>query len=527
MNKLIIAVMLAVFAGALQFNGLAAAANQPGVEATYNNGVVNVIGTDFSVHVNYTVRVVDQSDSSIKAMSQAIADGSGYLSASVTTGILEKPEDYVVFINRPDGKLAGSGSINEKVASMPPAPAPSAEISIVTDGDMTVVSAALTAKKDLASGTAAVRIGADTVASLVSRAQEAEASGQKAVLEFKVESAKDVVSIDVEIPRSFFKQVADNTHASLKVDAGIGTILFDNKAMGSINSSAGAETITISIGRVENAAFNEEIRSKIGDRPVYDFSIRSGDMQISEFNGGKAEITLPYIPGKGEKENSIVVYYLDNGGQPVPVRGKYDPLSATVRFTVNHFSKYAVGYNEVNFTDVSANAWYEEAIGFMSARGILNGVGGGRFKPENNVTRADFLIMVMNTYGIVPDKSATDNFSDSGNTYYTNYLGTAKRLGLVSGMGDNRYAPELSISREDMFVILYNVLQQMDELPAGTNGKTIGSFMDADDISDYAKDVLELFVANGIVEGYGKRLNPKATAARAEAAQILFNLMSK
>lgn len=599
--------MLVVFIGALQFHFPAEAANQPDVAATYRDGVVNANGSGFSANVNYTVRVVDQSDSSIKAMSQATADGSGNLSASVTTGALERPGNYIVYINRPDGTLAGSGPVNENMAAiytatikagsggriiagtsgsyapgtvihieasadngyifngwtvtgggtlanaqnastiftMPaadvtitaqfvyraastplaPTPTPSVEISTATDGDTTVVSTAVTAKKDMDAGT--VQIGADTVASMVNRAQEAEASGQKAVLEFKVILTEDVAAVSVEFPGSSFKRITDHTNASVKVDAGIGTIIFDTTAVAAINRSAGAEAITISIGRVENAAFTEEARSKIGDRPVYDFSVQSGDAQISDFDGGKAEIIIPYTPKDGEKEHSIVVYYIDNMGQLVPVRGKYDSSSKMIRFTASHFSQYAVGYNEVNFKDVSANAWYEEAIGFMSARGILNGVGGGRFKPETHVTRADFLIMVMNSYGIELEKSATDNFSDSGNTYYTRYLGTAKHLGLISGVGGNRYAPEMSISREDMFVILYNVLKRINELPPDTSGKSFESYRDADDIANYAKDVLKLFVANDIIKGNGDRLTPKASSTRAEAAQILFNLLSK
>ena len=89
--------------------------------------------------------------------------------------------------------------------------------------------------------------------------------------------------------------------------------------------------------------------------------------------------------------------------------------------------------------------------------GVINGIGNGKFLPGNNVTRADFLIMVMKTYGIEVDSNITDNFSDAGNMYYTKYLGTAKGLGLVSGVGNNKYSPKAPITRQDMLVITHIV----------------------------------------------------------------------
>jgi len=199
-----------------------------------------------------------------------------------------------------------------------------------------------------------------------------------------------------------------------------------------------------------------------------------------------------------------------------------------VDFKTAHFSMFAVGYNEVNFSDVAVNAWYNEAVGFMSARGIVKGVGGGRFAPEFNVTRADFLIMVMNSYGIELDTTISNNFTDAGSKYYTQYLSTAKRLGLVNGVGNNKYAPEINISRQDMFVTLYRALNKLGELPTDTSGgKSLASFNDAGDTATYARDAMKLFVETGTILGDGTKLTPKATSTRAQAAQILNNLLTK
>lgn len=216
-----------------------------------------------------------------------------------------------------------------------------------------------------------------------------------------------------------------------------------------------------------------------------------------------------------------------NSGKLQIVKGRYDTAAGAVKFTTGHFSMYAVGYNAIRFSDVRNGSRYDEAIGFMAAREIIRGVGNGRFAPSGNITRADFLIMVMKSYGIEIDTQVLDNFADAGNKYYAAYLATAKRLGLVSGVGNNQYAPEATISRQDMMVILYNILKKLEELPAGDTGRTLGSFEDADLITGYAVDAMKLFAEKGITVGDGQALEPKELVTREEAAAILYHLLSR
>jgi hypothetical protein len=129
----------------------------------------------------------------------------------------------------------------------------------------------------------------------------------------------------------------------------------------------------------------------------------------------------------------------------------------------------------------------------------------------------------MNAYGIEADATITDNFSDAGNKYYTGYLGTARKLGLVSGVDGNTFMPEATISRQDMSVILYNILKQLDELPTGKNDKGYDSFVDTATVSGYAKDAMKLLVEAGWITGNGNELGPKVSATRAQIAQIVYN----
>ncbi|MDF2988238.1 MAG: putative sugar-binding proteinputative S-layer protein, partial [Eubacterium sp.] len=397
-------------------------------------------------------------------------------------------------------------------------------IGSATSGDNTILT--VTIKASSVSGQTVANIDKATIHNLAEKAKEAEKNGQNAIIEIKLDSANNAKSFEIGLPADALKEIAGTVGTEIKVSTGIGSVILNAKAIDSISASAASGNINIIIKKTENSLLPEEIKAKVSDRPVYNFSVQAGDKVISELDGGTARVSIPYTPKPNEKYNSIIIYKIDNDGNSIVVRSIYNPVTGTVDFITTNSSQYAVGYNEVKFNDVTSKDWFDKAVGFMSARGIVNGIGDGSFAPQNKVTRADFLIMVMNAYGIEVDSAVTGNFADAGSKYYSDYLGTAKRMGLVSGTGDNKFTPNATISRQDMLVILYRVLDVLGELPAAKTGN-FDSFSDSKDISGYAKDTMRVFVEAGIVSGDKNKLNPKTDTSRAEAVQVLYNLLSR
>jgi len=275
----------------------------------------------------------------------------------------------------------------------------------------------------------------------------------------------------------------------------------------------------------------EDVRNKIGDRPLIQLSV-SIDGKQTEWNNPNAPVmvSIPYTPTEEELDNpeSIVVWYIDGAGNIVTIpNGRYDAETGMVTFYTTHFSNFAVAYNKVSFNDVPQDAWYYRAVSLIAARGITEGTGQGNFSPAVKLTRGEFIVLMMRAYGIEPDESPADNFSDAGNTYYTGYLAAAKRLGISAGVGNNKYAPEKEISRQEMFTMLYNALKAIGQLPKGDSGKTLLDFSDASEIAPWAKEAMAYLVETGMVSGSGSILNPTGTATRAEMAQVLYNLLTK
>ncbi len=175
------------------------------------------------------------------------------------------------------------------------------------------------------------------------------------------------------------------------------------------------------------------------------------------------------------------------------------------------------------FIDVNESDWFYDAVMFAYTNGITKGVSETMFAPYDRVTRGQFITMLCRTYDI--SEMSGDNFTDCGNTYYTGYLAAAKQLGISSGVGDNKFAPDAEITREEMVTLLYNYLKSV----AGDDEKlTETVFADSDKISDWAKTAVAFANSSGYVNGKGGDIfDPQGASTRAELAQIFYNIFSK
>lgn len=330
----------------------------------------------------------------------------------------------------------------------------------------------------------------------------------------------------VVIKNSDFNQV-NTADKPASIDAQLATVTFDKKAMDTIGTAAGSSDVTLTVRKVGTSELSSAQLALVGSRPVYDFTVTGGGKTISNFNGGHATVSIPYTLKAGENPHAIVIWYLSDSGKLVGIRGHYDTTTKSVAFRAPHFSSFAVGYNLISFKDIPVGAWYESAVTFLAARDITTGTGGGNFSPDMILTRGQFMVMLLQAYGIDPDASSVDNFADAGNTYYTNYLAAAKRLGISAGIGNNMFAPDKKITRQEMFTLLYNALTVIGELPEGNAGKKLSDFSDASQIAFWAKNAMTLLVETGTVSGSNGKLAPTDSTTRSEMAQVLYNLLTK
>ncbi len=338
----------------------------------------------------------------------------------------------------------------------------------------------------------------------------------------KIEETED--GYDIIIDGNDFSKV---TGGSVKIGTQYVEITFDQTAAEYISDTAGSGSIVLSIVNADTSSLSDEAQALIGDRPAYEFFLTAGDIDLSTFGGGLAYVTIPYEPADDEDVNRIVIYYItDDDKLIVMTDSNYDGTSINAKFSTGHFSMYAVGYNEVSFSDVSEDDWCYDAVTFCAAREITTGTGNNLFSPNATLTRGQLIVMLMRAYGLDPDEEITDNFADAGDTYYTGYLAAAKRLGITNGVGNNLYAPESKITRQDMFTLLYRALEILEELPETSSTASLSNFSDTGMISDYAETAMDALVKAGVVSGSAGKLDPLGTSTRAQMAQVLYNLLS-
>ncbi len=174
------------------------------------------------------------------------------------------------------------------------------------------------------------------------------------------------------------------------------------------------------------------------------------------------------------------------------------------------------------FDDV--DGWGKAFIDDLYERGIVSGFGGGGFLPNNNITREEFVKLMVEMFSLKGDFGET--FSDnSKEAWYYEYLSAAKHYKIADGFVDGSFGVGKNITRQDMCKILYSTVKQMDiNLGKEVN---IGLFNDCSEIADYALvSVLEL-KRYGIVSGdENGNFNPKNFATRQEAAKLIYNILS-
>lgn len=179
-----------------------------------------------------------------------------------------------------------------------------------------------------------------------------------------------------------------------------------------------------------------------------------------------------------------------------------------------------------DFKDLGQARWAVDAIKALAAKGVVTGVSEDSFAPAKQVTRAEFLAMIVRAFGLL-DSQASASFSDvpSGSWSYP-FVATAVKLNLAQGTGGGKFDPSRPITREEMAVMAANALKLVKGKQAADVEAALKKFKDSDSMASYSKDAIALLTEEGVVSGVSAdTFLPKGVATRAEAAVIVYKLM--
>ena len=176
-------------------------------------------------------------------------------------------------------------------------------------------------------------------------------------------------------------------------------------------------------------------------------------------------------------------------------------------------------FTESTFADVKKADWHYESVKYVYENNLMQGTGNG-FEPESKMSRA-MLVTVLYRMANPEEKANNHNFADvPAGQWYTDAVAWAAENNIVSGVSENKFAPNEDITREQMALIIYRFakMQGYDV----EDSADLSQFADTDDISDWALDAIRWANKTELVNGTSETtLSPKATATRAQVAAIL------
>lgn len=251
----------------------------------------------------------------------------------------------------------------------------------------------------------------------------------------------------------------------------------------------------------DNNRIIQSVRSMSGDDPYVMQSF------TYDSNGNEATYTLSgeYTVYEYKKLSEITPI------DPIP----FDPTPVDPK---PHTPVYEV------FNDISDSAWYTDAVQYVYDEGIMMGMNENTFAPNASMTRA-MVAQILYAQAGSPEVSGDMPFTDvPADKWYHNAILWANQNDVVVGTGDNRFAPNDNITRQEYAAILYRY-----EKSPSVSGSL--NFQDANTVSGWATDAMLWATQNGIVSGTINNgitmLDPKGTATRAQSAMILMNYLTR
>ncbi|MDL2274136.1 S-layer homology domain-containing protein [Oscillospiraceae bacterium OttesenSCG-928-G22] len=422
--------------------------------------------------------------------------------------------------NSGDDSSSGSGSSSGGGGS-----SSTGTVTVKSDTDSPVTAVVTTTGTVDKNGNLSATVTDAMIQNAIARAQ-AEATrlgktGDGIIIEIKI-TATGAKSLSVKMDAAALSGL-NTARAGFSVTSEIFKFTLDDKAVKQVNTQSNG---SVSFTTIPTDKLSSTAQAAIGSRPVYDFNlIDSTGKGITSYGNGTITRSINYTATSGERTgNLFAVKVLDNGNVQWITESSY--VSGWLIWTGSSNSVYGVGYkaSAPAFTDTTGH-WANDNIDFVASRGLFSGTTATTFSPNTSITRGMFVTALGRLSGQDVSGYTSSSFTDvKDGSYYLAYIEWAVANKIVNGVENNQFAPDRSITREEMAVMIYNYAKATNyTLP---DSRTAVKFTDDASISSWAKDAVKALQQAGVVAGVGAgNFNPKGTATRAEAATILRNFV--
>lgn len=204
------------------------------------------------------------------------------------------------------------------------------------------------------------------------------------------------------------------------------------------------------------------------------------------------------------------------------LKQKYN-FSTPVTANIVLYAKWTgTGETGTGFSDVKTDDWFCSAVNYVVGKKLFNGVSDSEFAPNDSLTRA-MLVTILYRLDGEPETGIGEGFADvESGAYYEKAVAWAKANGIVNGITDSEFAPNNNITREQISSIIYRYAKYKGYDVSVGEDTNILSYEDANKISDWAVVAIQWACGAGLINGRTEStIVPDGTATRAEAAAIM------
>lgn len=352
------------------------------------------------------------------------------------------------------------------------------------------------------------------------------AGGKKEIV-IAPEVKGQVDTVAVSLPTNAIGKAAD-AGSSISVQTDVGVISIPSNALASVAKQASGNEIEITVQRKTEKQIDSLISSnavsakEAAGAVVIQVSIKSGKDSITSFDKNEISLTLPVDSSYKEGSSYKVIVVSDNGKVETFVcKVTSKNGNPTVELKLNHLTTFVITHTQATkFTDVSAGAWYYDAIAYAENKGLMNGTDNITFSPDANMTRA-MLVTVLYRQEGSPAVAATNSFTDvASSQWHTSAVIWANANGIVTGYGDGIFGTDDNITRQQLATILYRYAKYKGyDVSKTTN---LNAYTDANKIADWSLKAMTWANAEGLITGNSTMtFDPSGNASRAQVATIL------
>ncbi|WP_340030679.1 glycosyl hydrolase 53 family protein [Paenibacillus sp. FSL K6-1122] len=296
-----------------------------------------------------------------------------------------------------------------------------------------------------------------------------------------------------------------------------------------IAETEGTFDIVVSKGSTDTLTTSQ--KAAIGNHAIVDVNLLMNNKPL-QWTNRAVEVALSNVEQPKKNDVVMVVHSISTSGEMKPVTySKYDDKTKTMAFKPLESGSYVIAEVEVPLNDLQNHNWALQEVQNLYGKGIITGMSATRFAPKGELTRAQFLQMIIKGIGDThqPDPSISVPTDVKEGQWYANSVRLGIEMNIIQGRADGSFGANERISREDMAVMLNRALKVVQHDQDATNAVQGNMmFVDNTEIAAYAKEAVasmqQLGLLNGMPDG---TFAPKETANRAQGAVAVARMMEQ